>query len=84
MKYKLGDPAPEDHNQINYYKCPVCGCNWDDEWSCACDDSCPNCGTKNISPIGSDTDPNCKCEMCKLEKDRVEQVPNVDPTKDDS
>jgi len=28
---------------INYYNCPICGCEWGDEWSAMCDDECPNC-----------------------------------------
>lgn len=27
------------------YVCPACDCEWQDQWSCACDDECPNCGT---------------------------------------
>jgi hypothetical protein len=29
---------------LNRYECP-CGCSWTDEWACACDDDCPDCGT---------------------------------------
>ena len=32
------------------YCCPDCGSAWEDEWSCACDDSCPGCGCRDISP----------------------------------
>lgn len=28
----------------NTYRCD-CGETWDDEWSCQCDDDCPECGT---------------------------------------
>jgi hypothetical protein len=28
---------------INYYRCPDCNIEWQDEWSCACDDECPVC-----------------------------------------
>lgn len=27
------------------YRCTECGTEWQDEWSCACDDDCPTCGT---------------------------------------
>lgn len=37
-------------NYLNYYTCPVCEHEWKDEWSCACDDECPECGTGDISP----------------------------------
>ncbi|MCA1800296.1 MAG: hypothetical protein LC687_06575 [Actinobacteria bacterium] len=33
----------------NHYACSECGNHWIDEWSCACDDRCPNCNTP-ISP----------------------------------
>jgi hypothetical protein len=36
----------------NEYECP-CGCEWDDEWPCACDDDCPACGT-TCSPTDSE------------------------------
>lgn len=26
----------------NFYRCP-CGCEWDDEWDCMCNDRCPDC-----------------------------------------
>jgi hypothetical protein len=34
----------------NYYRCEDCGVEWIDEWSCACDDECPECG-KDFSPF---------------------------------
>lgn len=30
------------------YHCPACGHDWQDEWECACDDDCPNCGERHI------------------------------------
>jgi transcription initiation factor IIE alpha subunit len=38
---------------VNHYACETCGCNWTDEWSCACDDECPHCGS-DISATDSD------------------------------
>ena len=38
----------------NHYHCGDCGTDWHDEWSCCCDDQCPNCGSKNWSPVESD------------------------------
>lgn len=29
---------------LNEYYCPTCDICWSDEWSCACDDDCPECG----------------------------------------
>ena len=38
----------------NYYTCDRCGKNWTDEWSCTCDDDCPHCGARHMSPDNSD------------------------------
>lgn len=37
----------------NHYECPTCAISWDDEWSCQCDDECPECGV-SYSPVDSD------------------------------
>lgn len=34
----------------NCYRCPSCSETWTDEWSCSCDDTCPSCGLKAVSP----------------------------------
>lgn len=39
---------------MNHYHCEECGCSWDDEWSCCCDDECPSCGSGDWSPEDSD------------------------------
>ena len=31
---------------VNFYKCPSCGAAWTDQWSCACNDRCPECGVE--------------------------------------
>lgn len=38
---------------LNYYKCGRCATEWTDEWSCMCDDRCPNCDC-SMSPLESD------------------------------
>jgi DNA-directed RNA polymerase subunit RPC12/RpoP len=38
----------------NFYRCERCGREWIDEWSCACDDDCPHCGARHMSPYKSD------------------------------
>lgn len=38
----------------NHYKCAESGCKWADEWSCMCDDDCPQCGARHMSPFDSD------------------------------
>lgn len=37
---------------INHYECD-CGYTWQDEWSCMCNDRCPECN-KEIEPYQSD------------------------------
>jgi hypothetical protein len=37
----------------NSYECSRCGENWQDEWSCMCNDRCPNCNLET-SPSESD------------------------------
>lgn len=39
---------------LNHYKCARCGSDWTDEWSCMCDDDCPHCGARHMSPTESD------------------------------
>ena len=38
----------------NHYTCDRCHRDWEDEWSCMCDDDCPHCGARHMSPGGSD------------------------------
>lgn len=38
----------------NHYICERCGSTWTDEWSCTCDDDCPECGARHMSPFESD------------------------------
>lgn len=49
------NPEPEYEPEygkgiLNYYECPQCGTAWEDEWDCACNDTCPACGTREIEP----------------------------------
>ncbi|NVN87891.1 MAG: hypothetical protein HXX15_17575 [Rhodopseudomonas sp.] len=39
---------------LNHYKCDRCGRRWTDEWSCMCDDECPRCGARDMTPYDSD------------------------------
>jgi hypothetical protein len=39
---------------LNHYQCDDCGTDWDDEWSCCCDDECPTCGSGDWSPYASE------------------------------
>ena len=38
----------------NHYVCAQCASVWTDEWSCMCDDDCPHCGARHMSPLKSD------------------------------
>ena len=38
----------------NYYRCAECGCEWTDVWSAQCDDDCPWCGARHMSPYTSE------------------------------
>lgn len=38
----------------NRYNCDRCGGEWFDEWSCMCDDDCPHCGARHMSPSDSE------------------------------
>ena len=38
----------------NYYICPRCGLHWTDIWEATCDDDCPKCGCRHVSPYSSD------------------------------
>ena len=39
---------------LNIYRCARCKRIWTDEWSCMCDDDCPHCGARHMSPRRSD------------------------------
>ena len=39
---------------LNHYLCDRCEVPWTDEWSCMCDDDCPRCGARHMTPFKSD------------------------------
>ena len=39
---------------LNHYTCERCNSTWTDEWSSMCDDDCPHCGARHMSPADSD------------------------------
>jgi hypothetical protein len=39
---------------LNFYRCDRCKRVWTDEWSCTCDDECPHCGRRDMSPFDSE------------------------------
>ena len=38
----------------NHYRCEDCHHQWQDEWSCMCDDDCAVCGARHMTPYDSD------------------------------
>ena len=50
------DAAGDDDERrfVNHYTCPTCGAYWMDQWSAQCDDDCPACGLRSVSPVRSD------------------------------
>ena len=39
---------------LNFYICERCDSTWTDLWSAMCDDDCPHCGARHISPFKSE------------------------------
>lgn len=49
---------------LNHYECPRCNCKWSDEWDATCDDDCPKCGNRHISPTHSEDIPtDCETDL---------------------
>lgn len=48
----LGVPEEEEALYCNYYRCPLCGEEWEDEWDSMCNDRCPGCNAE-IEPYKS-------------------------------
>src|SRR4051812_46078232 len=38
----------------NFYQCARCGRGWTDVWPAQCDDDCPHCGARHMSPYKSE------------------------------
>ncbi len=39
---------------LNFYRCDRCSGEWVDVWSATCDDDCPQCGARHMSPYKSE------------------------------
>ena len=48
------DSTQEESVFRNFYECDDCGHEWEDIWSCHCDDDCPECGARNMTPFKSE------------------------------
>lgn len=67
---------------INHYRCPRCEKDWTDEWDCMCDDDCPHCGCRHISPYRSEDavsgdeakedEPLAACETIGTTRDKLQ------------
>jgi Zn-finger nucleic acid-binding protein len=44
---------------LNFYKCARCKGIWTDQWSCMCDDDCPHCGARHMSPYDGEDLTEC-------------------------
>ena len=43
---------PNDERLLDIeYRCPDCGHDWQEQWSCACDSECPECGDTDIAAL---------------------------------
>lgn len=38
---------------LNEYTCPSCSHEWEDHWDSGCNDTCPECGLREITPVNS-------------------------------
>src|SRR5579863_2694718 len=39
---------------LNMYRCERCEKVWRVEWSCTCEDDCPHCGLRHMTPFQSE------------------------------
>lgn len=44
---------------LNHYRCPACAHEWQDRWSCECNDRCSQCN-REIEPYKSDFTPTVR------------------------
>ena len=51
-KETLFESAEQEASFQNHYLCTKCDCSWIDQWSCSCNDRCPQCNAE-IEPHDS-------------------------------
>ena len=64
---------------LNFYRCDRCDRLWTDEWSCACDDECPRCGRRDMTPFNSED----LTELVVQEADHFVVLRSPDTAEDD-
>lgn len=52
-RYEDIDNADIERLYENFYRCPSCGNEWTDVWTAMSDDTCPQCGRRNVQPYES-------------------------------
>jgi predicted nucleic acid-binding Zn-ribbon protein len=57
----------------NFYRCDRCGHEWVDVWSATCDDDCPQCGCRHMSPLKSEATAT-QAELNRQAVARAQQV----------
>ncbi len=45
---------------LNFYRCERCEHEWTDRWTATCDDDCPHCGARHMSPYKSNDIPQSR------------------------
>ena len=69
---------------VNFYLCDRCGGVWRDVWSATCDDDCPHCGARHMSPYRSvDLPGEDEIDECDLDLDFEAESEGGPDTDDD-
>lgn len=65
----------------NFYRCSECGYKWLDEWSCTCNDRCPECDTEiephvsvDIEDVFLMTDQPEICRFCGIRTEIIDEI----------
>src|SRR5205814_720418 len=58
----------------NHYRCARCAKQWTDEWSATCDDDCPHCGARHMSPFKSEHIPGPCPARRERNADRIREL----------
>jgi hypothetical protein len=58
----------------NEYLCEECGTEWIEEWSCQCDDKCPECGLAMEPNESNEVEPDTDAKMALAIQHANEQI----------